>query len=78
MSKNFRVSGNVLLKGKQELFGNPKIIPAFLFSAWITSVNDGKRVSGLYFQRRKREIMHLDSRGDCFRKIDRLYMEAFA
>lgn len=54
MSKNFRVSGNVLLKGKQELFENPKIIPAFLFSAWITSVNDGKRVSGLYFQQRKK------------------------
>lgn len=29
--KNFRVLGNILLKGKQELFGNPKIIPAFCF-----------------------------------------------
>ncbi|EOD3087705.1 hypothetical protein [Listeria monocytogenes] len=30
------------------------------------------------FSSAKGEIKHLDSRGDCFRKIDRLYMETFA
>ncbi|EHY63119.1 hypothetical protein LMIV_0576 [Listeria monocytogenes FSL J1-208] len=38
-----------------------------------------ERVYPVYiFSSAKGEIMHLDSRGDGFRKIGRLYVEAFA